>query len=151
MTSLSSIKQDRIGLSKKETIHLGGTAVDRYRADLGLSTFKDGRGIFDWNVAVVVEDGVVPVVFTVGGGDGAITTDGDIPRLIAPVRAPFVDFGAETMTGLFVVAAADALANTLDKRGRRAVAGDAVPVVCGFDDGSFAVTAEEVFRCCGVG
>ncbi len=129
---------------------MGGSAVDRYRADFGLSTFKDGRGIFDWNVVVVVVDGVVPAVFNVGGGDGATTTEGEIPRLAAPVRFPLFNFGLETITGLFVVAAAVALANTFDTRGLRAAgggAGDVVLAVCGFDAGNFAVTAEAVFRC----
>lgn len=136
----------------EETIHLGGAAVDRYRADLGLSTFKDGRGIFDWNAfeaaaAVVVVDG-----FSVGGGVGVTATDGEMPRLIVPVRVTLVDFGVDTMTGLLALAAAEALAKTLDRRGRRAVAGDATEPGCGFvADGSFAVTAEEDFRCCGAG
>jgi hypothetical protein len=60
--------------------------VDRYRADLGLSTFNDGRGIFDWNVVLVAD--VVPGVLIVGGGDGATTTDGEIARLIVPDRFP---------------------------------------------------------------
>lgn len=48
---------------------------------MGLSTFNDGRGIFDWNA-----DEDVPAVFNVGGGDGDTTTDGDMPRRIVPVR-----------------------------------------------------------------
>ncbi len=124
---------------------MGGAAVDRYRADFGLSTFNDGRGIFDWNV-------VVPVVGAVGGGDGATTTEGEIPLLIGFVRFPLFTFGVEIITGLVVVvAAAVALANTFDKRGRRDTDGDAVPMVCGLDDGNLAVTAEEPFRCGGVG
>jgi hypothetical protein len=33
--------------TNKQTIYFVEGAVDRYRADLGLSTFNDGRGIFD--------------------------------------------------------------------------------------------------------
>jgi hypothetical protein len=33
--------------TKKNSIYFVGGAVDRYRADFGLSTFNDGRGIFD--------------------------------------------------------------------------------------------------------
>ncbi len=79
-----------------------GGAVDRYRADLGLSTFNEGRGILEWNGDVA--DGGVPVVFSVGGGDGATTTDGDIPRLIVPVRFPLFNLGLGTITGLLVAA-----------------------------------------------
>jgi hypothetical protein len=134
---------------KKKRIHLGGSAVDRYRADFGLSTFSDGRGIFDWN-AVELDD-VVAVVFNDGGGDGATATDGEIPRLIEPVRFPLFNFGLETITGLLDVAAAVALANTFDTGGRRVAAdvgaGDCVLTVCDLGDGNFAVTAEEAFRC----
>jgi hypothetical protein len=34
----------------REKAYFDGRVVERYRADLGLSTFNDGRGIFDWNV-----------------------------------------------------------------------------------------------------
>ena len=62
---------------------MGGSAVERYRADFGLSTFNDGRGIFEWNVGLVVV-----VVFIAGGGDGATTTDGEIARRIELDRGP---------------------------------------------------------------
>jgi hypothetical protein len=31
----------------REKAYFDGRVVERYRADLGLSTFNDGRGIFD--------------------------------------------------------------------------------------------------------
>ena len=100
-------------LKTEGIFYFGGGAVERYRADIGLSTFNDGRGIFDWNVAVP-------------------TTDGETPR---PVRFPWVcNVGLGTTSGLFVVPIG--VANTSDKRGRRA--GD----WCLFS-GNFAVTAEE--------
>lgn len=144
-------------MKRRICIHLGGAAVDRYRADLGLSTFNDGRGIFDWNAAVVDGVGVgVAELFNVGGGDGATTTDGEIPRLMLPVRLPLLNFGLDTITGLLVVAAAVALANTFDTGVRRGVAvvaadiddgdGDCVLSVDVFDDGNLAVTADDAFR-----
>jgi hypothetical protein len=41
------IGSDLAKMKNKQTIYFVGGAVDRYRADLGLSTFNDGRGIFD--------------------------------------------------------------------------------------------------------
>jgi hypothetical protein len=117
---------------------------------LGLSTFNDGRGIFDWNVVLVAD--VVPGVFIVGGGDGATTTDGEIARLIVPDRFPWFNFGLATITGLLDLAAAVALANTFDTGGLRGgAAGDAALVICGLGDGNLAVTIEDAFRCVGVG
>ena len=95
---------------------------------------------------------MVAAVFTAGGGDGATTTDGEIPRRIEPDRLPLITLGLETITGLFDgAAAADALAKTLDKRGRRVTAGDVTAgdgtrIVGGFDGGNFPVTADGVFR-----
>ena len=53
-------------------------------------------------------------VLSVGGGDGATTTDGEIPRRIVPVRGVLLGFGLETITG-FV---AEAFANALGVRER---------------------------------
>lgn len=128
---------------KEKTIHFVGGAVDRYRADFGLSTFNDGRGIFDWNVDET--DGAVPVVFNVdggGGGGGATATDGETPRLVVPpVRFPLL----WVITGLLVVAAV-VLACELGVRDRGA-AGDKILPVCGLGVGNLAVTADKVFRC----
>lgn len=38
-------------------LHLGAGAAERYRADFGLSTFNERRGIFDWNGTVRADDG----------------------------------------------------------------------------------------------
>lgn len=95
---------------------------------------------------------MVAAVFMAGGGDGATNTDGEMPRRIEPDRLPLATLGLATITGLFdVAAAADALAKTLDKRGRRdtagdVTAGDGTRIVGGFDVGNFPVTAEGVFR-----
>lgn len=90
----------------------------------------------------------------VGGGDGATTTDGEIPRRIEPDRLVLVNFGLATITGLLiVVAAAFALENTLESRGRRGVVavapagdGDRIVEPAGFGVGNLAVTAEDDFR-----
>ena len=91
----------------------------------------------------------------VGGGDGATTTDGEIPRRIEPDRLVLLNFGLATITGLLVVvAAAFALENTLESRGRRGVvalaaAGDGDRIVVGpvgFGVGNFAVTADDDLR-----
>ena len=91
----------------------------------------------------------------VGGGDGATTTDGEIPRRIEPDRLVLFNFGLATITGLLVVvAAALALENTLESRGRRGVValaaaagdGDRIVEPAGFGVGNLAVTAEDDFR-----
>ena len=82
-----------------------------------------------------------------GGGDGATTTDGEMPRRIEPDRLPLASLGLATITGLLdAVAAAVALAKTLDKRGRRATAGDGARTDGGFELGNFPVTADGGFR-----
>jgi len=52
--------------NKTKKNYLDGSVVQRYRTDLGLSTFNDGRGIFDWNVWIDSID---------GPGNFVVTTD----------------------------------------------------------------------------
>jgi hypothetical protein len=111
---------NHISIKTEDIFYFDGGAVERYRADNGLSTFNDGRGIFDWNVVVK------PAVFT-----DATTTDGETVRFLL-----VFDFGLGTTAGLFVISVG--LTNTLDKRGRRDGVGDWY--LC---SGNFAVTAEE--------
>lgn len=97
-------------------------------------------------------------VLIVGGGEGATTTDGEIPRRMEPDRVLLFNFGLATITGLLViVAAAVALRKTLEPRGRRLAVVDAFEVapagdgartllIFVFGVGNRAVTADEVFR-----
>ena len=107
--------------SVRGMFYLGGAAVERYRADFGLSTLSEGRGIFDWNVECADA-----VLFGAdGGGVGAMGTDGEIARRIEPDRVPLGALELATMTGLVVFAVAVGLAKTLLRRGRVFTAGEA--------------------------
>ena len=79
---------------REEELHLGAGAAERYRADFGLSTFNEGRGIFDWN--------------------SVVRADGETLRSIKSRRFSLTPLAVELEVGL----------NTLERRGRREVAGD---------------------------
>ena len=98
--------------------------MERYRADFGLSTLSDGRGIFDWNVELAVAE-----LFGADGGVGAMATDGEMARRIEPDRVPLWALELATITGLVVFAVVVALAKTLLRRGRVFTAGEADRIV----------------------
>ena len=99
--------------------------MERYRADFGLSTLSDGRGIFDWNVELAAAE----LFGAAGGGVGAMATDGEIARRIEPDRVPLGALELATITGLVLFAVAVALAKTLLRRGRLFTAGEADRIV----------------------